>query len=119
MYGFEMMLAVSPSLKKSIFDLPNAASRRKGIMQEPETPEPCRTIPGTRIRNSEQINLMWSVAWPRLLGYYKISLPRETDPYSSSTIETGAPYFERRKRNICDGTYISLDKIGNFPAIWF
>ena len=59
MYGFEMMPGVSPRLKKSVFDLRKAASRRKEIMQEPETPEPCRMIPGTRIRNSERINLMF------------------------------------------------------------
>ena len=33
-----MMLAVYPSLKKSVFDLHKAASRWKGIVQEPDAP---------------------------------------------------------------------------------
>ena len=42
MHGFALIVAVSPSLKESVFDLPEAASRRKEIMQEPGPPNHAR-----------------------------------------------------------------------------
>ena len=42
MYSFTLIIAVSPSLKKSIFDLLETTFRRKEIMQEPDPPNDIR-----------------------------------------------------------------------------
>ena len=64
MHGVNMMLAIFPGISMNApWTHPKAASRRKGIMQEPDAPESCRTIPVSYIRNSEPINLMWPIVW--------------------------------------------------------
>ena len=58
MHGFALMVAVSPSVKESVFDLPEAASRRKEIMQEPDPPNHARRSPLLTFATANEINLI-------------------------------------------------------------
>ena len=49
------MLAVYPSLKKSVFDLHKAASRWKGIMQEPDARKHAGRSPFLRLAELEGV----------------------------------------------------------------